>query len=72
MPMNKEKIINEKINTEIQMEQEHKYMEIVRAICRAKDNLGYLSNKQIAKAIKRGIREDLTDLIKELKQYEQL
>ena len=45
----------------------YNYTEIVLSIGRAKQQDGYLSNKEIATAIATGIREDLPYLIKELK-----
>ncbi len=50
---------DEKIKTEISNEQEYNYQEIISALRRAKNQLGYLTLQQIAQAVMLGIGDDL-------------
>ncbi len=64
--MDKKKLQEEQIKTDYQEEMEDAYMSIVQAIKRTREQISYLTIKATAKAIKEGIGNDLTILIKEL------
>ncbi len=68
--LNKDKVLEEDINRDYQNDEEDCYRQIVRGIEKAREGIGILTIKEIAKAISYGIKSDLPYLIKELKKYQ--